>query len=184
MVLLSGAYRGPGWSSPRGVEGLWPLATPTPPWYGAPVFTPPHFPREFNLADYFLFDRLSEGLGDKVAILFGEQRHTYDEVAERVRSLRAFFTMTGLAREERVLIALHDTPAFVWAFFATLHHGAVVAMANPDAPTSDLAYLVEYTRAAVVITNPRTAESIYPALAVASLRALILVPEVATGGAW
>jgi acyl-coenzyme A synthetase/AMP-(fatty) acid ligase len=146
------------------------------------VATPPKFPHEFNLADYFLFDRLSEGLGDKVAILFGEERYTYAGVAERVRCLRGFFAITGLAREERVLILLHDSPAFVWAFFATLYHGAVVAMGNPDAPASDLAYLVEYTRAAVVITHLRTADLICPALAVARLRALILVPEVPTGG--
>ena len=25
------------------------------------------FPDEFNIADYFLFDRIGEGLGDKVA---------------------------------------------------------------------------------------------------------------------
>jgi acyl-coenzyme A synthetase/AMP-(fatty) acid ligase len=55
-------------------------------------------------------------------------------------------------------------------------------MGNPDAPEGDLAYLVEYTRATAVITNPRTAELIYSALAAASLKALILVPEVATGG--
>ena len=140
------------------------------------------FPEELNLADYFLFDRLAEGLGDQVAVLFGEQRQTYAEVADRVRALRGFFAASGVRREERVLIALHDTPAFVHAFFATLHHGAVVAMGNPDAPPDDLAYLVEYTRASVVITNPRAAAAIRPALAAAGLRALILVPEVATGG--
>ena len=140
------------------------------------------FPEELNLADYFLFDRLAEGLGDKVAILFGSRAQTYAEVADRVRALRGFFAASGVRREERVLIALHDTPAFVHAFFATLHHGAVVAMGNPDAPADDLAYLVEYTRASVVITNPRAAAAIRPALAAAGLRALILVPEVATGG--
>ncbi|MFO0755822.1 MAG: benzoate-CoA ligase family protein [Byssovorax sp.] len=142
----------------------------------------PTFPDDFNLADYFLFDRLREGLGDKAAILFGDLRQTYAEVAERVRALRGFFAGSGLRREERVLIVLHDTPAFAWAFFATLHHGAVVTMGNPEAPAADLAYLADYTRASVIITNPRVAESIAPALAAAELRALILVPEVATGG--
>src|SRR5262245_4206784 len=112
----------------------------------------PTFPDPFNLADYFLFDRLGEGLGSKAAVLFGDQRHTYADIAERVRDMRAFFALKGLAREQRVLIALHDTPAFVWAFFATLHHGAVVAMGNPEAPAEDLAYLVEYTRPTIVIT--------------------------------
>ena len=64
--------------------------------------------------------------------------------------------------EERVLILSHDTPAFVWAFFATLHHGAVVAMGNPEAPPADLAYLVQYTRATAVITIPRVARSMRP----------------------
>ncbi|WP_437667372.1 benzoate-CoA ligase family protein [Sorangium sp. So ce1182] len=142
----------------------------------------PTFPDNFNLADYYLFDRLREGLGDKVALLFGDQRHTYADVAENVRRLRAHLAVEDVAPEQRVLILLHDSPAFVWAFFAALNHGAVVAMGNPEAPAADLAYLVEYTRAAAVVTIPRVAESITDALAAADLRTLVLVPEVPTGG--
>jgi benzoate-CoA ligase family protein len=146
------------------------------------MFAPPTFPDDLNLADYFLFDRLAEGLGDKDAILFGERRYTYAAVAARVRALAGFFAAAGVCREERVLIVLHDTPAFAWAFFAALHHGAVVAMGNPEAPAADLAYLVEYTRASVLITIPRVAAAIQPTLAAAGLKALVLSPEVATGG--
>ncbi|WP_438028316.1 AMP-binding protein [Sorangium sp. So ce233] len=143
---------------------------------------PPIFPEDFNLADYYLFDRLREGLGDKVALLFGDQRHTYADIAEKARRLRAHLALEDVAAEQRVLIVLHDSPAFVWAFFAALSHGAVVAMGNPEAPAADLAYLVEYTRAAAVVTIPRVAESITDALAAADLRTLVLVPEVPTGG--
>ena len=142
----------------------------------------PTFPDDLNLADYFLFDRLAEGLGDKPAILFGERSYTYAEVADRSRAFAGFLAARGVAREERVLIVLPDQPAFAWAFFGTLHHGAVVAMGNPDAPVADLAYLVEYTRASVVVTLPRVAASILAALASAGLRALVLSPDVATGG--
>ncbi|MFO0591412.1 MAG: benzoate-CoA ligase family protein [Polyangiaceae bacterium] len=147
------------------------------------TFTPPTFPDTFNLADYYLFDRLGEGLGDKVAIRFGDLSYTYAEVAEATRNLTAFLQMKRVPREARVLIVLHDTPAFAWAFFATLHAGAVVAMGNPEAPIEDLRYLVEYTRAAAVITIPRVAEGILPALRESdTLRTLIVAPEVATGG--
>ena len=142
----------------------------------------PTFPEEFNLADYYLFDRLREDVRDKPAILFGARKQTYAEVAEKSRALRAWLALAGVAQEQRVLIVLHDVPAFAWAFFATLHHGAVVAMGNPEAPAADLAYLVEYTRAAAVITIPRVAESIAETLRAADLRTLVLVPEVATGG--
>lgn len=144
--------------------------------------SPPTFPDHFNLADYYLFDRLNEGLGGKVAVLFGEQRHTYADVAAKVRALRAHLALEDVGPEQRVLLLLHDSPAFVWAFFAALHHGAVVAMGNPEAPAADLAYLVEYTRAAAVFTLPRVAEAIAGALAAADLRTLVLVPEVDTGG--
>ncbi|MEZ4297875.1 MAG: benzoate-CoA ligase family protein [Polyangiaceae bacterium] len=143
----------------------------------------PTFPETFNLADYYLFERLNEGLGDKVAVRFGAERHTYAQVAERTRDLQAYFALKGVPREQRILIILHDTPAFVWAFFATLFHGSVVAMGNPEAPAEDLRYLVEYTRAAAVITIPRVAEAILPALAASdTLKTLLVSPEVATGG--
>jgi benzoate-CoA ligase family protein len=142
----------------------------------------PTFPEEFNLAAYYLFDRLNEEVRDKAAILFGERRQTYAEVAQKSRALRGHLALAGVAREERVLIVLHDSPAFAWAFFAALHHGAVVAMGNPEAPAADLEYLVEYTRATAVVTIPRVAEAIAQTLIRAELRTLVLVPEVATGG--
>ena len=47
------------------------------------------FPDDFNLADYFLFDRVREGKGDKVALRFGDRAWTYAEVADRVARARA-----------------------------------------------------------------------------------------------
>ncbi len=139
------------------------------------------FPDDFNLANYYLFDRLKEGRGAHPAVLFGDQQHSYESVAEHTRELQRFFASAGVRREERVLIILHDTPAFVWSFFATLHHGAVVTMGNPEAPAADLAYLVEYTRASLVITIPRVALSIQDALKQADIRAIVLAKEIATG---
>src|SRR5262245_37706051 len=111
----------------------------------------------FNLADYYLFDRLDEGLGDKPAILFGDQRHSYADVARRTQALAAHLIGTGVEQEQRVLTVLPDTPAFAWSFFATLRAGCVVAMGNPAAPTPDLDYLVRYVRAAAIVTTPAVA---------------------------
>ena len=56
------------------------------------------FPDDFNLADHLLFDRLAEGLGDKVAILFGERRYTYASVAAHVRALASYLAGAGVGR--------------------------------------------------------------------------------------
>jgi benzoate-CoA ligase family protein len=143
----------------------------------------PTFPDQFNLADYFLFDREREGRGDRVAIRFGERRWTYAEVADRARALARAFHRLGVPREQRVYIVLPDTPPFAWAIFATLAHGGVVAMGNPHAPAADLEYVVRYSRAAAVVTTPEVAASLAPVLCDASdLRAVFLVPDVPTGG--
>lgn len=142
----------------------------------------PTFPDRFNLADWFLFDRLREGRGDHVAIRYGARAWTYDEVAARTTRLCGALQHLGVRPEERVLIILPDTPPFAWSIFATLKIGAVLTMGNPEAPPHDLAWLVEYTRASCVITLPRTAAAIDHALrASPTLRKVLLVPETATG---
>jgi benzoate-CoA ligase family protein len=140
------------------------------------------FPDRFNLADYFLFDRLRDGLGARVAVRFGDRAWSYAEVADRAARLASALQAVGVAPGERVLVVLPDTPPFVWSIFGTLRAGAVLAMGNPEAPLGDLAYLIEYTGAAALITLPRVAAGLRDAIAASStLRAVWLVPEVVTG---
>ena len=142
----------------------------------------PTFPESLNLADYYLFERLREGRGTHAAIRFGARTFSYDEVAARTRALASYFDACGLAPEARVYIVLPDAPPFAFAFFATLAHGNVVAMGNPASPPDDLAYVVDYIRAAALVTVPAVAESIADALRRAPhLRCVVLAPDVATG---
>lgn len=142
----------------------------------------PTFPEDFNLSDYFLFDRLREGRGAHPAIRFGELVYTYDGVAARTRALGSAFAAMGVAPGARVYIVLPDAPPFAWAFFATLAHGNVVTMGNPVAPRDDLAYVIEYVRAEVLITIPTVAADLAATLtASAHVTSVLLVPDVATG---
>ena len=143
----------------------------------------PRFPDDFNLADYFLFDRLKDGLGDKIAIRYGQRTYTYADVA--TRSLAVAEMLSRLCqRGDRVYIVLPDTPPFAWSFFGTLARGAVVTMGNPDSPPEDLARIIEYVGARVVITLPRVAAALSPLVAhgAPDLESILLVPDTATGG--
>jgi benzoate-CoA ligase family protein len=140
------------------------------------------FPEEFNLADYFLFDRLGEGLEDAVALRFGARTWTYGEVADRARALAHFLVEDGLAPEQRVYLVLPDVPPFAWGIFATLAAGGVVTMGNPAAPTADLEYVLRYVKARVLITTPAVAHALAPAMArLPDLRTVLLAPDAATG---
>lgn len=142
----------------------------------------PSFDEQLNLADYFLFDRIAQGRGDHPALLFGQRQYTYAEVAARSEALARYLIDIGVAREQRVYVVLPDTPPFAWSIFGTLAAGAVLAMGNPIAPAEDLAHVVDYTRAAVVITTPAAASQLAGAFACApELRAVLLVPDSETG---
>ncbi len=144
--------------------------------------TSPTFPDDFNLADYFLFDRLQEGLAGKLALRFGDRSWTYQQVADNSRALARALLDTGLAPEQRVYIVLPDTPAFAWSIFATLAAGGVVAMGNPHAPEADILYVLDYVRATQLITTPAVAAAIAPQLdQLPHLRQILVSPDAPTG---
>jgi benzoate-CoA ligase family protein len=140
-------------------------------------------PADLSLARYYLFDRLDEGLGSKVAIRFGERDYAYEAVAERTRAMAGLLAAHGVRRGERVLLVLPDAPPFAWAFFGTLARGAVVAMGNPHGPIESLAYLVVYTRATAIVTTPEVAEGLRALVERpgSEVLAVFVVPDVATG---
>ncbi len=143
------------------------------------------FPDDLNLASYFLFDRLREGLGDKVALRFGPRAYSYRAVADNARALARLLVAQGLSPEERVSIVLPDSPPFVWSLFATLAAGGILTMGNPVAPAEDLAYMLGYVKARVLVTTPAVAAAIFEACqaqgaSLPQLRTVLLCPPAAT----
>lgn len=137
-------------------------------------------PDDLNLADYFLFDRIAEGRGDRTALRFGDRAWTYAEVADRTRRAMSVLRAAGLRPEERVYIVLPDVPPFAWAFFGALGAGGVVAMGNPLSSADDLDDVVDYVRPRVVITTPEVAKGLEAAWGGRPKAELLLVPGAGT----
>ncbi len=111
------------------------------------------FPERFNLADYFLDQRVAEGVGDRVAIVDDRGQVTYRELQALANQVASTLVMLGVRPEERVLIGLFDSIEFAATFFGVLKAGAVVAMVNPELPGPDYASYLEYTRARVFVCD-------------------------------
>ena len=140
------------------------------------------FPEDLNLADYFLYDRIEEDLGDVDAIRFGDRRWTYEEVASRSSALARWLIDSGLSPESRCYVVLHDVPPFAWSIFGILSAGGILTMGNPVAPTDDLYAVLEYVKARILITTPEVATALAPRLPrLPHLRTVLLAPDVATG---
>jgi acyl-coenzyme A synthetase/AMP-(fatty) acid ligase len=96
----------------------------------------------FNAAAFFVDHHVAEGRGERTAFRYAGRAITYGDVTDRLA--RAAGALAGLGVEigNRVLLALHDQPAFVAAFWGAVKLGAVAVPVNtlmsPDgcAPTS------------------------------------------------
>ena len=132
------------------------------------------------MAHWFLDARLEEGLGDKPAVMWRDVVWSYRDVQRKSNQVANALVAAGLEMEQRVLIVLPDVPEFASAFFGTLKAGGVVTMANPLLPTEDYEYLLEYTRAKVVLTHESVMERMGPALS----RARHVKKAIVIGVSW
>jgi benzoate-CoA ligase family protein len=108
-------------------------------------------PERYNASE--LLDRnLQAGRGEKVAIICGDERVTYGELARRVNCFASALQRLGLRREERVLLLLDDTPAFPLAFLGAIRMGAVPIPTNTLLAAPDYRFMLDdsYARAVVV----------------------------------
>ncbi len=106
----------------------------------------PTFPETFNMADYFLDQRIRDGLGDKIAVYDDHGQYTYAQVVAQSEQVCGALWQAEVRPEDRCLIGLPDCIEFVVSFFGILKAGAVVSMVNPELPTEDYLYYLRYTR--------------------------------------
>src|SRR5919201_4132855 len=118
-------------------------------------------PDVFNIADYLVDRHVREGRGDRAAILCGDESVSYAQVAERSNRVANGLRSLGLRREERVLLLLLDTPAFVYSFFGAQKLGAVPIPTNTLLKSQDYRYMLNDSRATIAIIS----EPLLPQLA-------------------
>ena len=124
----------------------------------APVVSLPH---SFSIADYLVDRHVREGRASRTAILFGDDSITYGQVAERSNRVANALRSLGVRREERVLLLLLDTPAFVYSFFGAQKIGAVPIPTNTLLKSQDYRYMLNDSKATVAIVS----EPLLPQLA-------------------
>lgn len=132
-------------------------------------------PVELNIAHRFLDARIEEGRGERIALRLADGEWTYSEVQDLANRFAQVLADLGVRREERVLIALRDSPEFVGALFGVLKIGAVVVMVNPDLKPRKLAALFDYSRARAAVVGRDVLDGFDEARGVARSRPRFLV---------
>jgi len=111
-------------------------------------------PERLNAASIFVDDNVSAGRGAKAAILCGDETVTYQQLADNVNRLGNALKSLGVGMEERVAIIMPDDPECVYAFFGAMKIGAVAIPTNTILMSKDYEYLLNDSRARVLIVHP------------------------------
>lgn len=93
---------------------------------------------DVNLCDRLIFENLRRGRGNSIALLYQGNAITYQALSELVLKGTAFLRQNNVGPEDRILLLVRDTPAFVTIFFSALHLGAIVVPVNPYLEAEDV----------------------------------------------
>jgi benzoate-CoA ligase len=113
-----------------------------------PVAAPPE---QYN----FAADVLARNAGrhGKTAFADDSGTLTYGALDERVRRMAAALLASGVRREERVLLLMHDCNEWPVAFLGAIFAGVVPVAVNTLLTADDYAYMLEHARAQVALVS-------------------------------
>jgi benzoate-CoA ligase family protein len=121
-------------------------------------------PTEFNVASWVLDRQVEEGRGGNTALVCGERAIDFAELTELSGRAASALREAGVRPGERVLLVLADGAEFVAAWYGALKAGAVTAEAYTFLPVKDLAYLLRYSQARVVVVDRTTLANVREAV--------------------
>ena len=94
-----------------------------------------------NGAEYLLGEAALARHGARIALIFGDDRITYAELAHRVRQAAGALADLGVTPGDRVLLLMRDTPALAAAWLGCLWHGAVAIALNSQLSEDELRFV-------------------------------------------
>ena len=119
-------------------------------------------PERLNAAAVFVDRHLQQGRADKAAILCNDETITYRDLYEGVNRLGNTLLGLGIRMEERVAIIMPDCPECVYAFFGAIKIGAVAIPMNTLLMPADYEYLLNDSRAQVLVIHSSLLDLIEP----------------------
>jgi acyl-coenzyme A synthetase/AMP-(fatty) acid ligase len=128
-----------------------------------------------NLATAFLDSNLASGRGGRTALTGPAGAVTYAELSDLTNRVGNALLELGVRAQQRVLLALADSVAFVAAWYAVQKIGAVTAEVYTFLQPKDYTYYLDYTEAVVVIVDAATLDRMRVASAASRGRATLLV---------
>lgn len=100
-----------------------------------------------------LADTMAERFGNREALVFREERYTFSEVRAKIDAVAKGLIELGVKPGDHVALWLMNRPEWIYTMFALARIGAVQVPVNTRFRTNDLAYLLQQSDSAWLITH-------------------------------
>jgi benzoate-CoA ligase len=110
-------------------------------------------PNSYNAAADLLQRNLQGERGKKIAYIDDQGSYSYAELANRAGRFANGLRRLGLAQEQRIMLALHDSIDFPTAFLGAIQAGVVPVCVNTLLTTQDYDYMLQDSRAQVLFVS-------------------------------
>ncbi len=117
----------------------------------------------FNFAQHLITRNLARA--GKTAYIDDHGSLSYGELSERIRRLAAALLASGLRREERVMLLMHDCNDWPVSFLGALYAGIVPVAVNTLLTADDYAFMLQNSRAQAVIVSDALLPTLLSAMA-------------------
>jgi fatty-acyl-CoA synthase len=123
-------------------------------------------------------ERTAEVYPDRLAIVHGDLRQTWDQTYKRCQRLASALQKAGIAKNDTVAVMLPNTPPMVEAHFGVPMAGAVLNALNTRLDAETIAFMLDHGEAKAVIVDPEFAATMHDALSLRKGTAPMLVIDV------
>jgi benzoate-CoA ligase family protein len=112
-----------------------------------------------NIADYLVARHIRDGRGDRIALITADGPVSYRELDALVNRTGNALRALGVAPEQRIVLLLHDGPAFYASFLGAIKIGAVPVPINTLLRQADYQFILSDSRAvAAIVSEPLVGE--------------------------
>ncbi|MBI1905921.1 MAG: acyl-CoA synthetase [Rhodocyclales bacterium] len=120
-------------------------------------------------------DRSAYVYPDRIAIIHGARRYTWQEYARRSRRLASALRTLGVGRNDTVAVVLSNTPEMLECNFGVPACGAVLNTINTRLDAETIAFILNHGEARVLITDREFSRTVGPAVELAQRQGLVVI---------
>ncbi|NJL63584.1 MAG: amino acid adenylation domain-containing protein [Methylacidiphilales bacterium] len=99
------------------------------------------------------FEAIVERIPNNIAVIFGEQKLTYQELNQKANQLANYLQDLGVKPETPVGICIERSLEMVIGILGIIKAGGAYVPLDPDYPTQRLEYIINQTQVSVILTN-------------------------------